>query len=136
MRPWGKRRPIALLLLAGFFLGCALPSSASPPLTVAAAQNLLDSWNPNFCKVVEFYGFYPPEERAPSRLAYVLIANPGDKNHKQAVYEAQFQLLTLPDGSLRWFLVSLISHSTGLTRRQGWDNLLIPVKEGFAAPSR
>jgi hypothetical protein len=135
MWPSGRRRRVALLLLVSFFLGCAFPSSASPPLTAAAAHNLMDSWNPHYCKVVEFYGFYTPGERANTRLAYVLLANPGDKNQKQSVYEARFQLLTLPDGSPRWFLVSLISHGSGLTRRQGWDSLMVPVKEAVA-PSR
>lgn len=131
----GLQRFVAVVLLLGCFLGCAVPSpSASPPLTVAAARNTLDSWNPNYCKVAEFYGFYKPGDGAgPSLTAYVLIANPGDKNQKPAVYEAQFLLLTLPDGQARWFLTAVVSHSAGLTRRQGWDNLIIPVKSAAAA---
>ncbi len=122
----------AALLLLGCFLGCAVPSSANPPLTAAAVQSTLDSWNPNYCKVVEFYGFHREGEGA-SQVAYVLLANPSDRAQKPAVYAAQFQLLTLPDGQQRWFLTSLVTHSAGLSRRQGWDNLIIPVKE--AAPA-
>ena len=136
MTPSAAGRRIGLLLLLGFLLGCAVPSSASPPLTAAAAQSLLDGWNPGYCKVVEFYGFYTPGERVNSRVAYVLIANPGDKNQKQLVYEARFQLLTTADGAQIWFLVSLVSHSQGLSRRQGWDNLMLPVKEPAPAPPR
>jgi hypothetical protein len=129
MFPSGSRRRVALLLLLGFFLGCALPSSASPPLTAAAAQNSLDGWNPSYCKVVKFYGFYLPTESPHTQVAYVLLANPGNRNQKPAVYEASFQLLNPPEGQARWFLVSLITHSQGLTRRQGWDNLMVEVKE-------
>ena len=67
MTPSAAGRRVGLLLLLGFLLGCAVPSSASPPLTAAAAQSLLDGWNPGYCKVVEFYGFYTPGERANSR---------------------------------------------------------------------
>lgn len=136
MSPSGRRPRLAWLFLLGFFLGCTVPSSASPPLTAAAAQNVLDGWNPNFCKVAEFYGFFTPGERANARVAYVLIANPGDKNQKPAVFESRFQLLAAPDGKEQWFLVSLVTHSLGLTRRQGWDNLMIPVKEAPPAPPR
>jgi len=125
-----------LLLVLGFFLGCAVPSSASAPLTAATAQNVLNGWNPSYCKVAEFYGFYTPGERANARVAYVLIGNPSDQNQKPAVYEARFQLLTAPDGGDKWFLVSLVSHGQGLSRRQGWDNLMIPVKEAAPAPPR
>ncbi len=58
----------------------------------------------------------------------MLIANPGDKTQKPVVYTARFQLLTFPEGQPRWFLTSLVTHSSGLTRRLGWDNLIIPVK--------
>ena len=136
MQPSPGRRWMALLLVLGFFLGCAVPSVASPPLTTEAVKNVLDSWNPNYCKVVEFYGIYAPGERANARMAYVLIGNPSDKNQKPTRYEARFQLLTIPEGGERWFLVSLVTHSSGLTRRQGWDNLMIEVAAAPAASSR
>ena len=79
--------------------------------------------------MVDFYGFHKPGESAATQVAYVLIANPGDKAQKPMVYEARFQLLTLPEGQPRWYLTSLITHSAGLSRRLGWDNLIIPVKE-------
>jgi hypothetical protein len=133
MLPSNSRRRVALLLLLGFFLGCAMPSSASPPLTAAAAQNSLDGWNPSYCKVVKFYGFHTPSESPHTQVAYVLLANPSNQNQKPAVYEARFQLLNPAEGQPRWFLVSLVTPSQGLTRRQGWDNLMIEVKE--AAPA-
>jgi hypothetical protein len=136
MIPSGSRRRVALLLLLGFFLGCAVPSSASPPLTAAAAQNSLDGWNPSYCKVMKFYGFIMPGESAPTRVAYVLLANPSNQTQKPAVYEARFQLLSPPEGQPRWFLVSLVTHSQGLTRRQGWDNLMIEVEEAAPASAR
>lgn len=123
----GKAQTLLCCLLFGLFLGCNLPFLPAPPLAVGAARQTLDRWNPQYCKVVEFYGFYQPEA-ADSRQAYVLIANPKDPAAKPAVFVAHFQLLTRPDGSQEWFLTSLMSHSGGLTRRQGWDNLLIPVK--------
>jgi len=97
-------------------------------LTAAAARHTLDSWNSGFCKVVEFYGFYVSGENAAKQEAYVLIANPSDKAQKPVVYTARFQLLTPPEGQPLWFLTGLITHSSGLSRRQGWDNLIIPVK--------
>ena len=125
----GWRRLAAIVLLLSCFLGCAVPSSSqTPPLTAAAARHTLDSWNPSFCKVAEFYGFYKSGENPASQVAYVLIANPSDKAQKPVVYAARFQLLTLPEGQPRWFLTSLMTHSSGLSRRQGWDNLIIPVK--------
>lgn len=135
---WGKRA--AALLLWGCLLGCTVPSSVNPPLTVAAVQNTLDSWNPNYCKVAEFYGLHK-EGEGHSQVAYVLLANPSDKAQKPVVYAAQFQLLALPDGQQRWFLIGLVTHSAGLSRRQGWDNLMIPVKEaamtgGSPAPGK
>jgi hypothetical protein len=126
----GRRRLAAIVLLLGCFLGCALPSSSqSPPLTVAAVKHTLDNWNPSFCKVSEFYGFYKAGDNPASQVAYVLIGNPSDKTQKPVVFAARFQLLTLPEGQSRWFLTSLITHNSGLSRRQGWDNLIIPVKE-------
>jgi len=137
MRWSGQRRVAAIVLLLGFFLGCTMPSNPqTPPLTLAAAQNTMDSWNPSFCKVVEFYGFHEPGENAASRVAYVLVANPSDKGQKPIVYAARFHLLTVPGGKQQWFLVSLTTHSLGLTRRQGWDNLMIPAKEGGPAASK
>jgi hypothetical protein len=133
----GWRRRAAIGFLLSCFLGCALPSaSQSPPLTTAAAKDTLDTWNPSFCKVADFYGFYKSENNAASQVAYVLIANPGDKAQKPQVYAARFQLLTLPDGHMRWYLVSLITHSSGLIRRQGWDNLMIPVKPKSPAAAK
>lgn len=131
------RRLAAIVVLLSCFLGCAVPSSSqSPPLTAAAARHTLDSWNPNFCKVAEFYGLYKSEENGANQVAYVLILNPGDKAQKPVVFAGRFQLLTIPDGQSRWFLVSLVTHSSGLTRRQGWDNLMIPVKNPPAAAGK
>jgi hypothetical protein len=124
------RRRAAIVLLLGGILGCALPSSSqTPPLTTAAAKHTLDSWNPGFCKVMDFYGFYLSGQNSASQEAYVLIGNPGDKAQKPVVYTARFQLLTLPEGQSRWFLTSLVTHSSGLSKRLGWDNLIIPVKD-------
>jgi hypothetical protein len=108
-------------------------ASSTPPLTVAQAKDALDNWNPSFCKVAEFYGFYQSTENGANLVAYVLIANPADKVQKPQVFAARFQLLTLPDGKQSWFLVSLVTHSSGLSRRLGWDNLMIPVKPQPAA---
>jgi hypothetical protein len=127
---WSGWRCVAVIaLLLGGFLGCSLPSSSPvPPLTAAAARHTLDSWNPGFCKVVDFYGFYVSGENPANQDAFVLIVNPGDKVQKPVVYMARFQLLTLPEGQPRWFLTGLTTHSSGLSRRVGWDNLMIPVK--------
>jgi hypothetical protein len=125
-----RRRAKKLLfcLCLSVLMGCNLPFLPAPPLTIAAARQTLDRWNPQYCKVVEFYGFYQPG--APdTKEGYVLLANPKEHNAKAVIFVAQFKLLTRPDGSQEWFLTSLVSHSGGLTRRQGWDNLLIPVKE-------
>jgi hypothetical protein len=133
----GRRRQAAVMLLLGFLFGCTVPSSATPPLTPASVLHTLDSWNPNYCKVVEFYGFHKPGgEAGTTQAAYVLLINPSDKARKQTVFTARFQLLTSPDGQDRWFLTSLVSHSSGLSRRQGWDNLIIPVKEAAPASSQ
>ncbi len=126
------RRGVAGLLISlVLFLGCTMPpSAAQPPLSATAAQATLDSWNPNYCKVAEFYGLYKPEAAGTTQVAYVAIANPGDRAQKPVVYAANFQILTRPDGRPQWFLTSLITHGSGfLTRRQGWDALMIPVKE-------
>jgi hypothetical protein len=125
----GWRRLAAIVLLLCGFQGCALPSSSQPPpLTAAEARHTLDSWNPGFCKVVDFIGFYVSQANPAAQEAYVTIGNPGDKSQKPVVYLARFQFLTLPEGQRRWFLTSLMTHSSGLTRRLGWDNLIIPVK--------
>jgi hypothetical protein len=129
MQRSGWRRWAAVVLLVSGILGCTLPaSSQTPPLTAAAARHTLDSWNSGFCKVVDFYGFYISGANPASQEAYVLIGNPGDKAQKPVVYTARFQLLTLPEGQARWYLTSLVTHSSGLSKRQGWDNLIIPVK--------
>jgi hypothetical protein len=124
-----RGRAHKLLLCLGFslLLGCNLPLLPAPPLTIAAARQALDRWNPQYCKVVEFYGFY--QGAADAKEGYVLLANPKEPAAKPVIFVARFQLLTRADGSQEWFLTSLVSHSGGLTRRQGWDNLLIPVKE-------
>jgi hypothetical protein len=133
----GRRRLAAIVLSLCCYLGCTVPSTPqTPPLTPTAAQNTLDSWNPSFCKVVEFYGFYKSEENVGNQFAYVLIGNPSDKGQKPLVYSARFQLLTLPGGQQQWFLTSLVTHSSGLSRRQGWDNLIVPVKEATPAKSK
>jgi len=119
---WG-----GLLLLLGW--GCTLPVPEPPPLEVQAARQTLDRWNPQYSKVVEFYGFHDPGA-GHTRIAYVLLAAPGDPAGKPLVFEATFKLLTRPDGRQQWFLTSLLNHSAGLTRRQGWDNLLVPVETG------
>jgi hypothetical protein len=130
MQRSGWRYWAVIGLFVGGFLGCGMPaSSQAPPLTTAAARHTLDSWNPGYCKVADFYGFYVSRENPANQEAYVLIANPGDKTQKPAVYTARFQLLTLPEGQPRWFLTGLVTHGSGLTRRLGWDNLIIPVKE-------
>ncbi len=120
---WQRLAVVAVLVGA---LACALPGAEPPPLTAAAAQETLDGWNPSYCKVKEFYGFYQPTH-GDTRVAYVLLTNPGDPAAKPMVYEARFQLLTRTDGQPQWFLTSLLNHAAGLSRRQGWDNLLLPV---------
>lgn len=125
-----RRAPRLLLgLFVSLLLGCNLPFFPTPPLTTAAARHTLDTWNPNYCQVKEFYGWFQPAADD-SRLAYVLISNPKDPESKPVVFVARFQLLTRPDGNQQWFLISLVSHSEGLTLRRGWDNLIFPVKSG------
>jgi hypothetical protein len=126
----GSSRMAAIALLLGLILGCTMPSaSQNVPLTPATVKHTLDHWNPRYCKVMEFYGFYNPAGNGGERVAYVLMANPSDMALKPQVFAARFQLLTLPSGQHHWFLVSLITHSAGLSRRQGWDNLMIQVQE-------
>jgi hypothetical protein len=120
-----------LLVVAAFVSGCTLqPMGTEPPLSPAAVQDTLNKWNPSYCKVAEFYGLYQPGAGAASRVAYLSLVNPNDPAQKPAVFEAQFRLLTGADGRQQWFLTSLVTHGSGfLTRRQGWDNLIIPVQE-------
>lgn len=118
-----------LLLVASLILlwGCSIPPSEKLPLSVADATQTLNSWNPQYCKVAEFYGFH---ETGPGDLVgFVLISSPSHPDVKPSLYEARFQLITRPDGRQQWFLTSLMNHAAGLTRRQGWDNLFVPVKE-------
>lgn len=120
---------LTVLVWCCLWSGCSLPTPPPPPLSAAAAQYALDQWNPSYCKVVEFYGFHQPGENVSDTLeAYVLLANPSDASQKQAVYVAVFHLLARPDGKQQWFLTALTTHASGLTRRQGWDNLFIPVR--------
>jgi hypothetical protein len=123
----GKLQKFCCCLLLSLLWGCNLPMLPAPPLSVEAARQTLDRWNPQYCKVMEFYGF-KPSAGDDTQAAYVLLANPKDPAAKPVLSVAQFQLITRPDGVQEWFLTSLVSHSSGLTRRQGWDNLLIPVK--------
>lgn len=126
MRYRGQAPRLLFGLFFTLFLGCNLPFFPAPPLSTAAARHTLDHWNPRYCQVREFYGWYQPA--APdTRLAYVLISNPQDPKAKPVLSVARFQLLTRPDGSQAWFLTSLLSPSKGLTLQQGWDSLLIPV---------
>jgi hypothetical protein len=98
----GWRGLVGLLIPVAFFLGCTVPpSAAQSPLSATAAQQTLDSWNPSYCKVAEFYGLYKPEAAGATQVT-VLIANPGDKAQRPAVYAANFQL-TRPDGRHRGF---------------------------------
>ncbi len=128
MQACRKKNPKFWLgVLLTLLWGCNLPTLPAPPLTVEAARYTLDHWNPQYCKVIEFYGFSQAAGED-SRLAYVLLGNPKDPAAKPILSVAQFQLLVRPDGSREWFLTTLMSHSNGLTRRQGWANLLIPVK--------
>jgi len=129
----GWRPKLVLWLILAALTGCSLPSSP-PPLTAAAAQQTLDTWNSTYCKVLKFYGFHNSGEGAgQTRVAYVMTVNPGESIQKQTIFAARFQLLTRPDGQQQWFLTSLINHGTGLSRRQGWDNLMVPVEETAAA---
>ncbi len=130
------RRGLAVWLIAlAFFLGCVVPpSAAQPPLSAAAARKTLDSWNPSYCKVAEFYGLHKPEAAGTSLVAYVALINPAGVP-KPVVYAATFQLLIRPDGQPQWFLTSLVTHGSGfLTKRQGWDAIMIPVQEAGSEP--
>lgn len=124
-----------LLLMLALLGGCSeSPFATAPRLSAVAAQHTLNVWNPRYCKVAEFYGLYQPGASGATLVAYVSIVNPSEKAQKAAVYAATFQLLSRPDGRQQWFLTNLITHSSGiLTRRQGWDNLMVEVQE--AAPT-
>lgn len=127
MKSAGWRPQLVLCLILVVLTGCSLPPP--PPLAPTAAQQTLNDWNPTYCKVVQFYGFHQPGDAAGhTQVAYVLLVNPSDPLQKQTIFAAHFQLLTRPDGRQQWFLTSLTSHAAGLSRRQGWDNLMEPVK--------
>lgn len=115
---------VAVLLGLG---SCIMPQPETLPLSPAAARETLDRWNPQYCKVAEFYGMHDPGG-GQTRIAYVLLTASAEAAAKPVVYEATFKLLSRPDGRQQWFLVSLLNHAGGLTRRQGWDNLMIPVE--------
>jgi len=120
------------LVLIALVVGCLSPETEIPPLPPAQVRDTLEHWNPQYFKVLEFYGLHQPASPN-TRLAYVLASNPKEPSAKPTLYVAQFQLLSRPDGSRAWFLTSLLNHSGGLTRRQGWDNLLLPLKIGSPA---
>jgi hypothetical protein len=131
MKLSGGRRLAATVLMLWFgLLGCGLPpAAAEPPLSAATVQTTLDSWNPSYCKVVEFYGLYKPEGGGATQVAYVSLVNPSDKAQKPTIYAATFQLLSRPDGKQQWFMTGLLTHGQGLfVKRQGWDNLMVAVK--------
>jgi hypothetical protein len=129
MRSAGWRHKFVVWLIPLVLAGCSLPSSP-PPLTVAAAQQTLESWNPTYVKVVEFYGLHNPgDSGGHTQIGYVALVNPSEPHQKQTVFAARFQVLTQPDGRQQWYLTSLTTHSSGIfSRRQGWDNLMVPVK--------
>jgi hypothetical protein len=136
MHSLGWRLKFGLCLALVALMGCPPSNPASPPLNAAAAQHLLDTWNPTYCKVVEFYGFYQPGAAGgQTRVAYVSLVNPHEAHQKKRIFAARFQLLTRADGRRQWFLTSLTSHAAGLSLRQGWDNLMLAVEENPAAAS-
>lgn len=112
--------------MACLFLGCSIPPGERLPLKVENARQTIDRWNPRMCKVAEFYGFH--EAGAHDMVAFVQIASPSHPDLKPTLHEARFLLITRPDGRQQWYLVSLMNHAAGLTRRQGWDNLFVPVE--------
>jgi hypothetical protein len=99
-------------------------------LSVDAARHALDTFNPSYVKVIEFYGLYYPDQRPPRNtcIAYVSLTNPSEKEQKMLVYEAHFKRLIKADGQGQWYLTGLLTHSSGLSKRLGWDNLMSPVK--------
>jgi len=126
--------PWLMLVLPALLGACGPFPAPLPPLTATVVQKTLEQWNPNYFKVVEFYGLYHPGP-GDSRLAYVSATNPSDAAAKPTNYEVRFQLLTQSDGKKQWFLTSVVTHSSGLTRRQGWDYLMEPVKGEGAKPA-
>jgi GNAT superfamily N-acetyltransferase len=128
MKTIGRPARFFLIVFLIMAAGCAMPAPEKLPLHIEDAQRALDRWNPQFCKVAEFYGVH--EAGADTLVGFVLIASPAHPEVKPTLYEARFQLLTRPDGRQQWFLTSLMNHAAGLTRRQGWDNLFVPVKDG------
>lgn len=129
MKSVGWSPKFAMWLILVVLMGCSLPPPP-PPLSAAAAQQTVNDWNHSYCKVVDFFGFHQSGVAAGhTQVAYMLVVNPSEHLQKQMIFAAQFQLLTRADGRQQWFLTSLISHSGGLSRRQGWDNLMVPVKE-------
>lgn len=135
MKLSGWRGLAWLLVSAALFVGCLAPGSAAVPrLSAAAVKATLDGWNPNYCKVAEFYGLYKAEAAGNCQVAYVSILNPSDRSQKPVIYAATFQLLFQAGGRPQWFLTGLVTHSAGIfAKRQGWDNLMIPLSE--AAPA-
>ncbi|RJR45214.1 MAG: hypothetical protein C4567_03645 [Deltaproteobacteria bacterium] len=134
MKFLGWRPDFVLGLVLLTLMGCSVPTPPRP-LTATAARQTLEAWNPTFVKVLKFYGFHESGDGSGhTRVAYVLLENPSDQ--KQAIFAAQFQLLTQPDGRQQWYLTSLVTHATaGLSRRWGWDNLMVPVTETGATGS-
>lgn len=132
MRVWGSPMVVGAVLLLALAAGCRSGDGGLQELTAESVRQTLNSWNPSYVKVMEVFGFYYREANPQGAdcIAYVLLANPADKDQKLVVYEAHFKKLFQPDGTGQWYLTGLISHSAGLTRRQGWDTLLIPVKGG------
>lgn len=126
MRSAGRLVIFLLIILVSLSPGCTIPPPERLPLKVEEARHTIDRWNPQFCKVTEFYGFH--EDGTDTLVAYVQIASPSHPDLKPTLYEARFQLITRPDGRQHWFLTSLMNHAAGLTRRQGWDNLFVPVE--------
>lgn len=126
-KPFGWLGLTMLFLLLG---GCPSSPVSQTDLSVEAARHALDTCNPSYVKVMEFYGLYYPDQRPPRNtcIAYVLITNPTEKDQKLVVYEANFKRLLKADGQGQWYLAGLLTHGSGLTKRLGWDNLMIPVK--------
>jgi hypothetical protein len=125
MRPKGWFTLVLAVILLVDGGGCTIPPPDRLPLKVEAARLTLDRWNPQFCKVTEFFGFH--QDGTDTLVAYVQIVSPSHPDLKPTLYEARFKLISRPDGRQQWFLTSLMNHASGLTRRQGWDNLFVPV---------
>ena len=130
MRVMGGPVVVGAVLFLVWAAGCGSGEGRHQELTVEAVRQTLNNWNPSYAKVMEVFGLHYPDANPQGAdcIAYVLLANPADKDQKLVVYEAHLKKLFHPDGAAQWYLTGLISHSAGLTRRQGWDTLLIPVK--------